>query len=406
MMTGHDFNADNVAAAHRQRHLARLRPEGRPAGQRHPARPKIGNTGGRPAARPDGRLPRQRPRAVLPQRRPGQARFQGRRPGSPQADPTGFRLDARRKLLGQLDDLQRRTETGSTQMHDTAYQRAFRLLTSPEAKEAFDLSEEKDSVRDRYGRNTFGQSCLMARRLIEGGVRYVTVNHFDTVFSLSCWDMHADGGGLEQHLPRLRTAPVPAVRLGVHGPDRDLEQRGLLQGNGRRGAERVRPHAAAQRPRRPRPLPAGVDELPVRRQHPRRPGDRLDRQDRLAAARLSDRAAAGAGVDLPRHGHQPRHDDDAGPRQRPIRLVEAEPIRSCREANEARSYTRKEPTASTPWALCLRLSTRLLIRRHRQHRHRHDLPDELAGGRVVQADLAVVAAGGQAVCRRRASATP
>ncbi len=84
----------------------------------------------------------------------------------------------------------------STQMHDTSYERAFRLLTSPEAKEAFDLGAEADKLRDRYGRNTFGQSCLMARRLIEAGVRYVTVNHFDTVFSLSCWDMHADGGGL------------------------------------------------------------------------------------------------------------------------------------------------------------------------------------------------------------------
>jgi len=106
------------------------------------------------------------------------------------------RLDARKQLLTQLDDIQRRTESRSTQMHDSAYDRAFRLLTSPKAKQAFDLNQENEKQRDRYGRNTFGQSCLMARRMVENGVRFVTVNHFDTVFNLSCWDMHADGGGL------------------------------------------------------------------------------------------------------------------------------------------------------------------------------------------------------------------
>src|SRR5215218_9544609 len=80
-----------------------------------------------------------------------------------------FRIDARKKLLDQLDELQRKTESGSTQSHDSAYERAFRLLTSPKAKKAFDLNLEKDTLRDRYGRNTFGQSCLMARRLIESG---------------------------------------------------------------------------------------------------------------------------------------------------------------------------------------------------------------------------------------------
>ena len=121
-------------------------------------------------------------------------------------------------LLDQLDELQRRTETAQHARCTTAsYERAFRLLTSPEAKEAFDLGREPDKLRDRYGRNTFGQSCLMARRLIEGGVRYVTVNHFDTVFNLSCWDMHADGGGLnntyldyERHLcPQFDSASPP-----------------------------------------------------------------------------------------------------------------------------------------------------------------------------------------------------
>jgi hypothetical protein len=143
-------------------------------------------------------------------------------------DATGFRLDARKKLLAQLDDLQRRGESGSTQMHDSAYERAFRLLTSPKAKEGFDLSKEDDRLRDRYGRNTFGQSCLMARRLIDHGVRYVTVNHFDTVFGLSCWDMHADGGGLNNTYLDYERHLCPQFDQAFTALLEDLGQRGLL----------------------------------------------------------------------------------------------------------------------------------------------------------------------------------
>src|SRR5207237_3681187 len=138
------------------------------------------------------------------------------------------RLDARKKLLEQVDDLQRRTETRSTQAHDSSYERAFRLLTSPEAKKAFDLSLEKDKLRDRYGRNTFGQSCLMARRLIESGVRCVTVNHFDTVFNLTCWDMHADGGGLNNTYLDFERHLCPQFDQAFTALISDLEQRGLL----------------------------------------------------------------------------------------------------------------------------------------------------------------------------------
>jgi hypothetical protein len=141
---------------------------------------------------------------------------------------SGFRVDARRRLLEQLDDLQRRTESQSTQMHDSAYQRAFRLLTSPKAKEAFDLNREEDRVRDRYGRNTFGQSCLMARRLIERGVRYVTVNHFDTVFGISCWDMHADGGSINNTYLDFERHLCPQFDWGFTALIQDLERRGLL----------------------------------------------------------------------------------------------------------------------------------------------------------------------------------
>jgi len=125
--------------------------------------------------------------------------------------------------------LQRRTETKATLDHETAYARAFNMLTSAKTKLAFDLKQEPESLRDRYGRNTFGQSCLMARRLIESNTRFVTVNHFDTVFNQSCWDMHADGGSLnntyldyERHLCPQFDQAFTALVL-------DLESRGLLK---------------------------------------------------------------------------------------------------------------------------------------------------------------------------------
>ena len=144
------------------------------------------------------------------------------------AGESASRLDARKRLLEQVDDLQRRTETRTTTAHDAAYQRAFRLLTSPEAKRSFNLNEEPSSLRDRYGRNTFGQSCLMARRLVESGVRFVTVNHFDTVFGLSCWDMHADGGGLNNTYLDYERTLCPQFDWAFTALIEDLQQRGML----------------------------------------------------------------------------------------------------------------------------------------------------------------------------------
>jgi len=125
--------------------------------------------------------------------------------------------------------LQKHTEARAVGEHAAAYQRAFRLLTSPEAKRAFNLDEEAGKTRDRYGRNTFGQSCLMARRLIEGGVRFVTVNHFDTVFGLSCWDMHADGGGLNNTYLDYERMLCPQFDWAFTALITDLEERGMLE---------------------------------------------------------------------------------------------------------------------------------------------------------------------------------
>ncbi len=75
-------------------------------------------------------------------------------------------------------------------MLDSNFQAAFRLMTSSQAREAFDLTKEPTAVRERYGMNRFGQCCLLARRLIEAGVRFVTLNTFLTVFDEITWDIH------------------------------------------------------------------------------------------------------------------------------------------------------------------------------------------------------------------------
>src|SRR5262249_6374700 len=84
-------------------------------------------------------------------------------------------------------------------------------LCSPEAKRAYDLEAEPESVRERYGRNTFGQSCLLARRLVQHGVRLVTVNMFDTVFGQVTWDCHANGGDLNSTLDDYRDTLCPML---------------------------------------------------------------------------------------------------------------------------------------------------------------------------------------------------
>lgn len=146
----------------------------------------------------------------------------------PPAGQTEFRINARKQLLTQIDEVQRKAESNSAIGRDAAYARAFNLLTSPEAKQAFDLTQENAKLQDRYGRNTLGQSCLMARRLIERGARYITVNHFDTVFNLSCWDMHADGGGLNNTYLDYERMLCPQFDWAFTALIEDLSYRGML----------------------------------------------------------------------------------------------------------------------------------------------------------------------------------
>jgi hypothetical protein len=109
--------------------------------------------------------------------------------------------------------------------HDPAYGQLF----SARAKQAFDLNAENDDLRARYGRNTFGQSCLLARRLIEHGVRLATVNMFDTVFNQITWDCHADGGALPATLDDYRDTLCPMFDHAYSALIDDLDARGLLE---------------------------------------------------------------------------------------------------------------------------------------------------------------------------------
>jgi hypothetical protein len=91
-----------------------------------------------------------------------------------------------------------------------------------------DLVNDGDRLRDRYGHNTFGQSCLLARRMVEGGVRLVTVNMFDTVFDNLTWDCHADGGSLATTLDDYRDILCPMFDRAYTALLDDLASRGLL----------------------------------------------------------------------------------------------------------------------------------------------------------------------------------
>jgi len=140
------------------------------------------------------------------------------------------RLKARKELLEAVDGVHRAFDaTEESRSRDNAYEQAFGLIFADKAKKAFDIAGEKDDVRAGYGRNTFGQSCLLARRLVEHGVRLVTVNMFDTVFNEITWDCHADGGSLAVTLDDYKQTLCPMFDLAYTALLEDLKQRGMLK---------------------------------------------------------------------------------------------------------------------------------------------------------------------------------
>lgn len=126
------------------------------------------------------------------------------------------RTERRRKMLDRLDLWQRQRERkGEPASRDEFYRQAFDLITSPTAKKAFLLEEEPSPLRDRYGRTREGQATLLARRLIEAGVRFVTIG-------FSGWDTHDNNFG------RLKKPLLPTLDQAWSALLEDLYQRGLL----------------------------------------------------------------------------------------------------------------------------------------------------------------------------------
>lgn len=129
------------------------------------------------------------------------------------------RLENRRLLLQTIDRYRRNVDSDMAAMSDHQAS-AFNLLTSTAVRDAFDISQEPDALRDAYGRHTFGQSALLARRLVERGVTFVTVN-------TQPWDHH----GTANRLPTEKGANllIPPVDRAIAALIRDLIDRGLFE---------------------------------------------------------------------------------------------------------------------------------------------------------------------------------
>jgi hypothetical protein len=130
------------------------------------------------------------------------------------------RIQERRSLLKIVDHAYRQKEQiAAFADMDTFVEQGLRLITSPEVKAAFDMSQESEKTKEQYGRHRFGQSVLLARRLVEGGCRFVTAagNKFNE------WDTHSKND--HEHRENL----VPKLDQALSALLEDLEQRGLLE---------------------------------------------------------------------------------------------------------------------------------------------------------------------------------
>jgi uncharacterized protein (DUF1501 family) len=137
------------------------------------------------------------------------------------------RLERRRRLRQVVEQHVAEFEASpSAKLMDTNFESAWRMMTSPQARAAFDLSQEPKKVREKYGENRFGQCCLLARRLIEAGVRFVTVNTFLTVFNEITWDIH--GSNPFTSIEGMKDIVAPMYDQAYATLIEDLSERGLL----------------------------------------------------------------------------------------------------------------------------------------------------------------------------------
>ena len=136
-------------------------------------------------------------------------------------DMTTQRLSDRQRLLGSIEEQRRALDTAAVVADlNGQQQQAFGLLASSDVRQAFDLQQEPDALRDRYGRHIHGQCVLLARRLLEHGVPFVSVNwHQD---ANPFWDTHGD------NFNKLKNSLIPPADQALSALLMDLSERGLL----------------------------------------------------------------------------------------------------------------------------------------------------------------------------------
>ena len=140
---------------------------------------------------------------------------------------SALRVDRRRNWRTAVDKTVSAFETSQdARLFDNTFHQAYTLMSSQKAREAFELNKEPQAVRDKYGMNRFGQGCLLARRLIQAGVRYVTVNMFETVFDEITWDIH--GSKPFSPISCYRDLVGPMFDMAYSSLLEDLSQTGLL----------------------------------------------------------------------------------------------------------------------------------------------------------------------------------
>jgi hypothetical protein len=138
------------------------------------------------------------------------------------ADVTADRFLQRRELLASIDRMREKAHAGAVEKMNAFHQRAVNILTSTKVREAFDLSKEKEAMRSRYGANFFGQSLVLARRLVEAGTRFVQVKWYDWD---GAWDIHGfNSTGFE----RMEEELCPRFDQGLAALLDDLKERGIL----------------------------------------------------------------------------------------------------------------------------------------------------------------------------------
>lgn len=140
---------------------------------------------------------------------------------------SSVRADRRQRLRDSVDGaLAAFEKNAQARQLDENFNLAYRLMSSKQAREALALDKEPEAVRDRYGRTRFGQSCLLARRLIERGVRFVTVNMFETVFDEITWDIH--GSKPFTDIAEMSKLVAPNFDQAFSALLEDLQNRGML----------------------------------------------------------------------------------------------------------------------------------------------------------------------------------